>query len=140
VTVTFAPTATGSYSGSLVVAGVMGSQIVTLTGTGTAVVLAVTPTKLAFGSLVMGDDTTLPITVSNATAVSFGVKSIVLTGASFSQTNNCPATLAAGSSCIITVQFAPSAVRTYSGRVTVTDGTGRTYVVTLSGTGLNGGN
>jgi hypothetical protein len=137
VMVTFAPTTTVSYSGSLTVSGVLGrgSQSVPLSGTGTAVRLSVTPSTLAFGSLTIGDNQVKTITVLNATAISFRITSIAISGASFRQSNNCPATLAAGKKCTISVQFQPLVARNYTGKVTVTDGSGRMYIVTLTGAG-----
>jgi hypothetical protein len=54
----------------------------------------------------------------------------------FMQTNNCPASLAAGASCSISVTFTPSAAMKQTGAVTITDnGNGGMQKVPLSGTG-----
>jgi len=54
----------------------------------------------------------------------------------FMQTNNCPASLAAGSSCSISVTFTPSGTTTQTGKLTITDNAnGGTQSVPLSGTG-----
>jgi hypothetical protein len=54
----------------------------------------------------------------------------------FSQTNTCPASLAAGSSCTIAVTFTPSAAMKQTGTLTITDNAkGSTQTVRLSGTG-----
>jgi ASPM-SPD-2-Hydin domain-containing protein len=54
----------------------------------------------------------------------------------FMQTNNCPASLAAGASCSISVTFTPSAATKQTGAVTITDNAnGGMQSVPLSGTG-----
>ena len=54
----------------------------------------------------------------------------------FSQTNNCPATLAAGSTCTINVSFLPTAAGSRTASVQVTDNaTDSPESVALSGTG-----
>jgi hypothetical protein len=54
----------------------------------------------------------------------------------FMQTNNCPASLAAGASCSISVTFKPSAATKETGTLTITDnGNGGMQKVPLSGTG-----
>jgi CSLREA domain-containing protein len=54
----------------------------------------------------------------------------------FTETNNCPASLAAGSSCTISVTFTPSAATKQTGTLTITDNAhGGMQTVPLSGTG-----
>jgi hypothetical protein len=54
----------------------------------------------------------------------------------FMQTNNCPASLAAGASCSISVTFKPSAATKETGTLTITDNAhGSPQEVPLSGTG-----
>jgi hypothetical protein len=54
----------------------------------------------------------------------------------FTQTNNCPASLAAGSSCTIMVTFTPSAAMKQTGTLTITDNAGGgQQTVALSGAG-----
>ena len=54
----------------------------------------------------------------------------------FMQTNDCPASLAAGASCSISVTFTPSAAAKQTGTLTITDNAiGGTQTVSLSGTG-----
>jgi len=56
----------------------------------------------------------------------------------FSQTNNCPAVVTAGSNCSVSVTFTPQAVGLVTGALTVTDDSGNVgamQVVSLNGTG-----
>lgn len=54
----------------------------------------------------------------------------------YSQTNNCPATLAAGQTCTINVVFTPSASGSRNGSLTIQSNPTATSVVTLTGTGV----
>jgi hypothetical protein len=49
------------------------------------------------------------------------VSNIAFSGAGFSQTNNCPATLAPAASCTFTVSFTPPAIGNFTGQLTVTN-------------------
>jgi hypothetical protein len=111
-TVTFAPTSAGAVSGNLsVVSNASNSPLnIALTGTGTAQgQLAVSPTSLSFGSVVVGSSSSLNGTLNasgasvTVTSASFNNGEFVLSGISL------PATLAAGQSTPFTVTFTPQA-------------------------------
>jgi hypothetical protein len=109
---TFKPTSAGAASGSLsVVSNASNSQLnIALSGTGaTAGQLAVSPTSLSFGNVVVGSSAALngsltasgaPVTVSPA---SINSGEFALSGISL------PTTLAAGQSATFTVTFTPGA-------------------------------
>ena len=66
-----------------------------------------------------------------------GVNSVAVS-AGFAQTNNCPAVLAAGSNCTVSVTFTPATTSTVTGTLTVTDNSGNmgtSQSMPLSGTG-----
>jgi hypothetical protein len=139
INVTFTPTATGSYSGPLVITdnAPNSPQSAALSGTG-VVDVGLSPGSLAFGNQVVNTSSTAQvITVTNNEPTSITVSSIT-TPTGFSQTNNCT-TLAGGGTCMINVTFSPTAVTTYSGNLTITDNaaSGSTQTVPLSGTGIN---
>jgi hypothetical protein len=70
---------------------------------------------------------TKPVTVASITS-----------SGDFSQTNDCPATLNIFKGCMITVTFAPTAIGTRSGAVTITDNaTGSPQTLPLTGTGAD---
>jgi hypothetical protein len=111
-TVTFAPTSVGAVSGNLsVVSNASNSPLnIALTGTGTAQgQLAVSPTSLSFGNVVVGSSSSLNGTL-NASGASVTVTSASLTNSEFVLSGiSLPVTLAAGQSTPFTVTFTPQA-------------------------------
>jgi len=138
VGVTFAPSVTGPVTGVLTVnddSGNLGAvQTIALAGVGTAPVAAVTPASLAFSSQVQGNTSAAKtVTVSNTGTGPMQVTGVTAT-APFIQTNTCTASIAAGSSCTISVSFAPTTVGAASGTLTIVDDPG-TQTVSLTGNG-----
>jgi hypothetical protein len=105
------------------------------------VAAAVSTTRLGFGNVTVGT-TSAPLnaTLTNKGAVPFSVTGISVTGTGaswFAQTNNCPASLAAGASCTISVTFTPLAAASKSAKLTIaTSATSTPLSVSLSGTGI----
>jgi hypothetical protein len=74
------------------------------------------------------------VTLQNAGAVAYAITGVVA-GGDFSQTNNCPASLAPNSSCSIQVIFTPTAMGTRTGILSVsTAGTALPLSINLTGT------
>jgi hypothetical protein len=147
VTVAFTPTASGDRPGTLMLAasGAGGvSASVALDGSGLAPAhLVVTPASLSFGS--WADNTTSPaqtLTLSNTGGVGAVLATPVLTGQYSIRANSCPATLASGASCSVSVLFAPTGSGSLSGSLSL-EGTSTlgdattTATEMLSGTGLS---
>jgi hypothetical protein len=105
-------------------------------------ILSVTPTPLAFGSVVTGQTKTLNLTLSNtgtlgATGITIGVGAAPFSRPAGTAGGTCGATLTAGSSCTITVAFAPTATVAYTGTATITASVSVSGApVTLTGTGV----
>ena len=155
INVTFTPAATGTTTGTIsVVDNVAGSpHTVSLTGTGAgAATITLTPTALTFAN--QGVNTASakkPVTLKNTGAGPLTVTSIVTTG-SYSQTNTCGVSVAAGATCTISVGFTPTVVGANPGTVSITDnaanspqsvsltGTGTATNITFAPTSLNFGN
>src|ERR1700691_1337142 len=75
-------------------------------------------------------------TVRNTGTEAITISGIVASG-DFGQSNNCPASLAAGATCTIAVVFEPSAAGIRSGSVSIVDVTGHTpQTLSLAGLGL----
>jgi hypothetical protein len=140
-TVTFTPTRINTRTGSISITdnAPASPQSVSLTGVGTLV--SFSPTSLNFGSVQIGKSSSQSVTLTNTGATSLTVKLIFITGANagdFSETNNCPLTVAAGGSCSITATFTPTATGSRTASISVSDtGGGSPQYVSLSGTGTN---
>jgi len=146
ITVTFKPAGTGALTAKVSVAdNAAGSpQTVTLNGTGAAAVpvVSLTPNPLpAFASTTVGttNATKQAITLKNTGTAALTGVAVSITGTnitSFSQTNTCGTSVAAGGQCTITVTFKPAAKGTLSAKVSIADNaTGSPQTVALSGTG-----
>jgi subtilase family serine protease len=146
ITVTFKPTAAGALTAAVNIAdNATGSpQEVNLTGTGTATgaEARLSVTALTFASTNVGTAAaTQTITLGNpgTAALTFGAPAISIAGTgstSFTQTNNCGATVAAGKNCVITVTFKPTLSGTLTATLSISDNaTGSPQTVTLTGTG-----
>ena len=137
VSVAFTPQAVGPVTGALMVSddsGNLGStQAVPLDGTGTTPGASVTPATLYFSQVVGTTGSAKNITLQSTGTGPLQVTSIVAT-APFSQANNCSGSIAPTASCSIQVSFAPTAVGSASGSVTITDDAG-TQTVGLTGRG-----
>jgi subtilase family serine protease len=143
VSVTFKPSAAGALSASLSFAdnATNSPQAVTLSGTGNAPAVSLSPTSLAFAStIVSSSSATQGITLKNTGTAALTLSGITIGGSnatSFSQTNNCGTSLAASASCTVTVTFKPAAGGALTASLGVADNaTGSPQSVTLSGSGV----
>ncbi|WP_245984410.1 choice-of-anchor D domain-containing protein [Streptomyces tateyamensis] len=139
VNVTFAPTATGSRTGTLTVNAGGVTNTVALSGTGTAPgpVLGAAPGSLSFAGTVVGSAAaSQSVTLTNSGTSTATVSSVATTG-DFSQHNTC-ASLAVGASCTVTVGFTPTAGGSRTGTLTVTSNANNSpTTVALTGTGID---
>ena len=138
--VTFAPSAAGTYSGSLAISSDASnpSLSVPLSGTATTAAtatLAANPTSIAFGSITSGTSATKSLTISNTGSASASISAVAASGTGFSVSNLAtPYALAAGASVTLQVTFAPATTGTFSGAVTVSsDASNPSLSVPLSG-------
>jgi beta-propeller repeat-containing protein/centrosomal CEP192-like protein len=151
ITVSFAPTAPGSRTATLVVTGnlnnVAGStQSAALSGVGIAPLASATPTSLTFPA--QGLKTTSAaqvVTLHNTGTEALTISSIHLTGSDAADFalpaagTTCTASLAANATCTVTVTFTPSATGTRVAALVFTDNSlltaGSTQSVAITGTG-----
>jgi archaellum component FlaF (FlaF/FlaG flagellin family) len=138
--VTFTPTASGPRAGAVTVSdNAPGSpQTLPLNGTGVAApVVTLSPTNLTFSGQAVGTTSsaqTVKLTNTGSAVLEF---SNVTTTGDFSQTNNCPASLAAGGSCTISVTFTPTVTGSRYGSVVLTDNAADSpQTIPLAGNGL----
>ncbi len=101
------------------------------------------PTSLSFGSHVLQTSTAQQITIVNSTAAAATISGITFSGmgaGSYSQVNNCPASLATGASCLISVTFKPQTAGVLSANLVVnSDAVPAGLQVPLTGTGQDNG-
>jgi hypothetical protein len=138
IAVAFTPTAMGTRTGTLTISsGGQSGQSISLTGIGTQADLVASPTSLEFSGEPLGvSSASQVVTLSNSGNASLSISNLQVTG-DYRQTNNCPASLAAGSSCTVNIVFTPTTTGTRGGTLTITDSTGNPQTVTLSGTSAN---
>lgn len=136
--VEFAPTTSGAASGTLTLTDTAGTQTVNLSGTGAATATdALSPTSLIFASTAVNThSSTQTITLTNSGGVALTGIALTLSSTQFEESSTCGTTLAAGSSCAITVTFAPTATGAIRGTLTVVDIL-QTQTVSLTGTGVD---
>lgn len=140
LSVTFLPALVGQQIGSISIKdNAAGSpHIVSLEGTGAGNPVRVSPATLTFPSTPIRTTSAVQIvTLINQDVAGLPITSIQVSG-DYAQTNNCPASLASGYSCTITITFGPTATGTRSGELTINDGAiGSPQTVVLSGSGVD---
>ena len=144
ISVTFTPAASGSRTASVSITdNASGSpQAVSLSGTGTATVVSLSATSLAFANQSVGTTSTAQtLTLSNTGNAALSITSVALTGTNasdFAQSNTCGSSLAAGANCTIVVMFTPSVAGTEAASLSIADNcSGSPQTVSLSGAGTH---
>jgi len=138
--VTFRPTASGLLQGAILIAdNAAGSpHSIALVGPGIAE-LVISTNFLEFPNTLVGQ-TSSPqtITLSNFTSTAIGISQISLQGpntSEFSQTNNCGASVASQSTCVVTLLFAPQIGNIGWTNLSVVDTSGNTVGALVQGGG-----
>jgi hypothetical protein len=148
--VAFAPGAAGPVSGAFTVAVAGQTELkVALSGRGTAEgttapVLVANPVALNFGQVVYADTQSLSFTVTNTSGLPTAIAAHGLFGASAITLTSygCPAILASGASCTVTVMFTSTSATPLNDAATfeVIDGAGVVTQVPITGQAVaNGG-
>lgn len=146
--VEFAPTTPGAETATFTVTDDGGIQTASLTGTGVAVVpppapeAALTPASVDFGSVTVGStSSSQTFTLANAGNAALAINSIGLAGSNASafaiSSNTCGTSLAAASSCTISVTFTASSAGSATAMLSVADnanGSPQTSSLTATGT------
>jgi hypothetical protein len=117
-------------------------QTVSLSGTGTAAVVSLSSTTLAFGNQSVGTTSTVQtLTLSNTGNAALSITSLALAGTNasdFAQTNTCGSSLAVGANCTVAVMFTPSVSGTEAASLNISDNSsGSPQTVSLSGAGTH---
>lgn len=137
LSIAFVPSSSGKRSGTLTLTDSAGTQTAQLTGTGSSPATdTLAPSALTFAQQAIGTSSpTQQLTLTNAGDVPLTLIATAITSGDFGVTNTCGNSLAAHSSCAISVAFIPVAVGTRAGTLTVTDQF-RVQTITLTGTGV----
>jgi hypothetical protein len=122
IDVAFKPTAIGPRTGTLTVATASKTLTAPLTGIGIADITG-SPSSLNFGNVdIGGTSTPQVITFTNTATGAVTVPQLLITG-DFAVTTTCGSTLAALSTCTISVVFKPTATGARNGTLTVNSST-----------------
>jgi hypothetical protein len=145
-TITFAPTAVGSFSGSVTFATTSNQTnstvVLNLSGTGvTPGTLNPNPSSLAFGSVQVGSNSSKSETLTNTGGSSVTITQASSSVAAFSISGlSLPVTLTANQSVTFTATFAPTSAGAASGNLFVaSSASNSTLNIALSGTGTAAG-
>jgi len=140
LSVTFAPTATGSAMGSVsIVSNATNSPAtISLSGAGVQPQIAVTPGSISFGSVTTGTSSSQAVSVSNPGSATLTITQSAITGAGFGLSGlTLPLNLAPGQSTAFSVSFAPSVTGSVTGSIALTSNAPASLTTnSLSGTGV----
>lgn len=137
LSLSFVPSAEGARVGQVTLDTAAGPQLVQLSGTALMTKLDVNPGSLDFGVQKVGQTTgARSVTLTNPGATSLTLRGLNVTGP-FNALSNCPAALAANSSCTLSVFFTPASSGLLAGTLSVQSDAYAAPVktVALSGTG-----
>ncbi|HZK75754.1 MAG TPA: choice-of-anchor D domain-containing protein [Candidatus Kapabacteria bacterium] len=142
VTVTFAPTSTGRFTGTLVIAGddpSNPSSTIYLTGTGIESALSVNP-NVNFGAVPVASTVMDTIVLTNSGGANVNINSYTFTptAGAFAIVGTPATQVSAGGTASVIISFHPDAAQSYAGTLTLsTDDAGTpTRTVNLSGIGV----
>ncbi|MGD0696385.1 MAG: choice-of-anchor D domain-containing protein [Terriglobia bacterium] len=142
-TVAFAPTVSGSVSGSLTLVSNATNSPLTLplSGTGGTALLSASPTQINFGNVTLSTSSSQTVTLTNTGTFNVTVSQASVTGTGFSITGlQLPLTLTAGQSAGFNAVFTPASTGNIAGNLTVvSNATNSPAIVPVSGTGVSGG-
>jgi uncharacterized repeat protein (TIGR01451 family) len=138
IAVSMTPKAAVVLSAKVVIIDSLGTHTVTITGSGIAPKAVLAPTSLVFAPQTVGTvSAAQTVSLTNTGNAPLAITSIAIAGANltnFAQTNDCPLSLAEGSSCTISVTMKPKAAVALSAQVAVVDALG-TQSAAITGSG-----
>lgn len=119
-----------------------GAYLYSSSGTQSGPTVTLSATNLSFASRAVGTKSGWRyVTLSNSGSSSLSISTIALSGTNpyqFASSNNCGSSVAAGQSCIIEVQFAPTSTGSKSASLIInSNASNPRQSITLSGTAVN---
>jgi len=139
MTARFAPTTTGNATGSISINSNATNSplVVSLSGTGIQGALSANPASISFGSILIGNSSSVNVTLTNSGTASLTINGASASGTGFSMSALASQTLTAGQTATFTATFAPTASGNASGTVSVTSSAPNSpLVINLSGSGV----
>ncbi|MDP3859736.1 MAG: choice-of-anchor D domain-containing protein [Stagnimonas sp.] len=119
----FAPTvSSGSRNAALQISAGSSSATVSLSGSAAPAgqpAVTVSPASLDFGSLPLGSSANRSLSLSNSGSSTLNLSALAVSPSAYALSHNCPASLAAGASCGLTVSFTPDRSGSISGLLTL---------------------
>ncbi len=145
ISVKFAPTSTGLFSGYVLFTSNATNSSVQYAVSGTGVsssagTVATTPSSVSFGTVADGTTNSQTVQLKNTGSTSVTISSATVSGTGFRLSGiSLPLTLAAGKTSSFTVAFGPTTSGSVTGSVTIKSNaaTNPTYTMALSGTGAS---
>jgi hypothetical protein len=139
-TAQFAPTTTGSASGSITISSSANNATLSipLSGSGTQANLVANPANVSFSNVIVGANGTSSVTLTNSGSASVSVSQANVSGAGFSISGLAtPTTLAAGQTTAFTAKFAPTSAGSASGSISIVNSSPASpLVINLTGAGV----
>jgi hypothetical protein len=142
INVVFAPTVTGTRTGTLTVTfnGNIPSQTIPLLGNAGASAVSLSPTSLSFGDQAKGTTSGAQQLIVTNSGTGPLVLSSIQASSEFAATNTCGGQIAPGGTCTIQVTFTPSASGTQTGTLTIADNAPDSpQIVALTGNAVSSG-
>ena len=140
IQIQYAPTSAGAVNGSLTILSDASNSplAISLTGTGTQTGLAISPSTLSFGNVIVGQTGTQSVKLTNSGNSSLTINMATVLGTGFGISGlSFPTTLTAGQSVSFSAQFAPTTAGAGTGSITFTDNApGSPQTVSMVGTGV----
>jgi hypothetical protein len=139
----FAPTASGTATGSLLVTSDAPNSplSIALSGTGTQATMAISPASLNFNNIVMGQTSAQTVTLTNTGNTNLVVTAATVSGTGFGMSGlTLSKTIPAGQNTSFTVQFTPTSTTGAIGSIIFTDnaqGSQQTLAITGSAVATN---
>ena len=152
ISVSYTPTIRGPETGNLTITGNFAgaSPIITLSGSGQALLATLSPPAMTFPPQLVGSTgTAQTFTYSNAGDLPVSISGISVTGDFAETSSTCGVSLSAGANCAISLTFTPTARGTRAGTLSITGninsnatltGTGQAASVSISPLSLSFGN
>ena len=140
----FRPQTSGTASGNLSVTSNASNATLTIPFSGTAVAqgtLVASSSTLSFGNVLIGNNQSLPETLTNSSGSSISITQATPSGTGFSISGlSLPLTLAAGQSTTFNVVFAPQSAGSRTGSVVIASSASNSSLsISFSGAGITAG-